>query len=314
MKICAMEWESVCGEDLSPKRLEELGEVSYYGRPSDEDLTAVIADSDALLCSKVPITAALLDACPRLKYVGLMATGYNNVDLEAARARGVTVTNIPDYSADAVAQMTFALILSLAVSLPDYLASTARGDWTRSRLFCYYPYPMTELAGKTLGLYGLGSIGRRVAAIGSAFGMRVMYHARSKKDVSYEFVSSEVLFRESDVLSLHLPLLGETEGLICRETLGMMKPSAFLVNTARGGLVVEEDVAQALEQGVIAGYGTDVLRTEPQREDCPLLGVKNCLVTPHVAWAPVETRKRLWGILCDNLQAFQAGKTQNSVL
>ncbi len=313
MKICAMEWESVCGTDLSFSEIEKLGEVSYHGRVPDEKLVETIGDSEVLLCSKIPVTASLLDSCPRLKYVGLTATGYNNVDVSAAAARGVTVTNIPDYSAAAVSQMTLALMLSLTLSLPDYFASTARGDWTRSKLFCYYPYPMTELFGKTLGLFGLGSIGGRVAALGQTLGMRVIYHARTKKDLPYEYVSKEEVFRQSDVVSLHLPLSEETKGLICSQTLSLMKPTAFLINTSRGGLVKEEDLRRALDEGWIAGFAADVLETEPQREDCPLIGAKNCLLTPHVAWAPVETRKRLIGILTENLASYLKGEPQNVV-
>ncbi len=313
MKICACEWKSVCGDDLSLEEIEKLGEVSYYGKPAPEELPSVIGDSQALLCSKISVTAQLLDACPNLKYIGVMATGYNNIDLAACRARGVTVTNIPDYSSDAVAQMTMTFILSFATSFSDYTASTARGDWTRSELFCYYPYPLTELGGKTLGLVGMGSIGEKVARLAEAFGMKVIYHTRNKKDTPREYVSLDRLFARSDYVSLHLPLSAETEHLICRESLAKMKKTAFLINTARGGLVDEAALREALDQGIIAGFAGDVLTVEPQREDCPLIGAKNCVLTPHVAWAPKETRARLVGILTENLAAFLEGRAKNVV-
>ncbi len=313
MKIAAFEWESVCGTDLNFKRLEALADLTYYGKPPQEEIAALIGDSDGILCSKIQMTAAIMDACPNLRYIGLTATGYNNIDTAAAKERGIVVTNIPDYSSDAVAQMTMAYLLQFATNLIRYDASTARGDWTRAKIFCYYPYPMTELAGKTLGLYGLGSIGKKVAKAADALGMKVIYHARSKKDVPYEFVSREELFRRSDFLSLHCPMTEETAGVICRETLALMKPTAFLINTARGGLIDENALARALNEETIAGFAGDVLTVEPQSPDCPLIGAKNCILTPHVAWAPKETRQRLIGILEENLRAFQKGSPVNVV-
>ncbi len=313
MKICACEWKSVCGEDLSFSEIEKMGEISYHGKPAPEDLARVIGDSEVLLCSKVQVTAELLDACPNLKYVGLMATGYNNVDTEACRARGVTVTNIPDYSADAVAQMTLTYILTFATSFGAYTASTARGDWTRSELFCYYPYPLTELNGKTLGLVGMGSIGEKVAGLAEAFGMRVIYHTRNRKDTPREYVSLDTLLTESDFVSLHLPLSEETQRMIDEKSLSKMKKTAFLINTARGGLVDEAALRRALDRGEIAGFAGDVLTVEPQQADCPLIGAKNCVLTPHIAWAPFETRRRLVGILTENLAAWLRGEAKNVV-
>ena len=313
MKITVFEAESVCGEDLNLEALREFGTVSFEPTPDPSLVAERIGDSEVLICSKVRVTEEILSACPNLRYVGLTATGYNNVDLEACRRHGVIVTNIPCYSTDAVCQMTVAFLLQFATNLIRYEASTRRGDWTRSPIFCYYPYAMTELAGKTLGLFGLGSIGQRVAEVASALGMKVIYHCRTPKDLPYEFVSRKELFCRSDFLSLHCPLSAETENLICRETLSLMKPEAFLINTARGGLIREEDLAEALEAGRIAGFAADVLKTEPQREDCPLIGVKNCILTPHVAWAPYETRVRLIGILLDNLASWQKGILKNVV-
>ncbi len=313
MKITVFEWESVAGEDFSPSLFTPYGEVRFYGKVPQEKVAECIGDSRAVFLSKVVLTAEIFDACPNLAYVGVTATGYNNIDVVAAKERGVTVTNIPDYSSDAVAQMTLAYLLQAATSLIAYDASTKNGDWTRSRIFCYYPYPMQELAGKTLGLLGMGAIASRVAKIASALGMRVVYHARTKKDLPYEYVSKETLFRESDFLSLHAPLTEETAKIVNAETLGMMKKTAWLFNTARGGLVDENAVAEALKNNVIAGFAADVLETEPQREDCPLIDAKNCILTPHVAWAPLETRKRLVDILFDNFEAFLKGEKKNVV-
>jgi glycerate dehydrogenase len=252
-------------------------------------------------------------ACPKLRYIGVTATGYNNIDVAAARELGITVTNVPDYSSDAVAQMTFTFLLQFATGFSRYTASTAAGDWTRSPHFCYFPYPLTELKGKTLGLLGMGSIGKKVAAIGTAFGMEVIYCARTPKALPYEAVSPDKLLSRSDFLSLHCPLTEETREWINKESLAQMKSGAYLINTARGGLVNEEAVAEALKEGRLAGYGADVLTVEPQRADCPFIGVENCYLTPHVAWAPKETRERLLTVVAENLRAFLAGKPQNAV-
>ena len=313
MKLTVFEWETVCGSDLSPAALNDFGEVRFFGKPAPEEVPEIVGDSDAVICSKVVFSREVIAACPRLRYIGLMATGYNNIDLVAAAEKGIVVTNIPSYSTDAVSQTALAFILQFATNLIRYDASTRRGDWTRSRFFCYYPYPMTELRGKTLGLLGLGNIGSQVARLGDAFGMRVIYHARSEKNVPYAFVSLEELFRESDFLSLHCPLTAETQKVVCETTLALMKPTTYLVNTARGGLVDESALASALRSGKLAGFAADVLETEPQRADCPLLGLENCVLTPHIAWAPKETRVRLWDILVANLFAWKNGEPQNVV-
>ena len=313
MKICVFEWESVCGTEISPESLSRFGELALYGKPDPDEVERLVGDAEIVICSKVPFPRERLLRLPSLRYIGLTATGYNNVDVAAARELGITVTNIPDYSAAAVTQMTMAYILQFATNLIRYDASVQAGEWQSSPLFCHMPHPLFEVEGKTLGLFGLGSIGSRVARAAEALGMRVIYHARSKKDVPYEFVSLETLLKESDILSLHAPLTAETDQLICAETLSQMKKGAYLVNTARGGLICEEAVADALKSGALAGYASDVLTVEPQRADCPLIGVRGCILTPHVAWAPLETRQRLWDILEGNLDAFLAGKPRNCV-
>lgn len=312
MRLLVLESETVTGEDLSLAERLSFCEATFQKRPADDALLPhVIGSAEGLLCSKVPVTAELLEACPSLRYVGLMATGTNNVDLAACAARGVAVTNVPDYSSHAVAQLTVAFLLQFATRASDYFRSTAQGDWLRAEQFCYYPFPMTELCQKTLGLYGLGAIGSQVARIASALGMRVIYHARRRRDCEYEFVTAEELFRQSDFLSLHCPLTAETAHLIRRETLALMRRGAYLVNTARGGLVDEVALAEALREGRLAGFGGDVLEKEPQREDCPLIGAPNVYLTPHVAWAPRETRERLLGVLVSNLQVYLSGGEQN---
>ena len=313
MKISVFEWETVCSNGVSPKKLPTMGDVSFYGVPAADDIVKLIGDSEAVICSKIPFTRQVMEDCPNLRYIGLMATGYNNIDLDSAADLGITVTNVPDYSADAVCQMTMAFLLQFATNLIRYTASTQNGDWTRSKYFCYYPYPMTELSGKTLGLFGLGSIGSKVAAAAAALGMRVIYHTRTPKDVPYSYVSAEELFAQSDFISLHLPLSAGTKELIRAETIAMMKPTAFLINTARGGLIREQDLADALRDHRIAGYAADVLTVEPQKSDCPLTGCPNCILTPHVAWAPLETRTRLWDILESNLECWITGNPQNVV-
>lgn len=313
MKICVFELDSVLGSDLSADALLPFGQVSFYGKPKPEEVAGLIGESEAVLCSKVNITDEIMTACPRLRYIGLTATGYNNIDLAAAHRHGITVTNIPDYSCDAVCQMTLTFLLQFATNLILYDQACRRGDWCRSPLFCFYPYPMMEVKGKTLGLVGLGSIGKKVADVADALGMRVIYTARGKKNVPYEYKSLEDVFRESDFVSLHCPLGDQTEKMVNSKSLQWMKKTSFLINTARGGLVDEVAVAEALKSGRISGYAADCLTVEPMREDCPLRNVDNCILTPHVAWAPFETRERLMGILVENLAAFLRGAPQNTL-
>ena len=314
VKICVFDRATVCGDDLTLEGLEALGEVRTFETVPPDRVAGTIGEDEIVLCNKTLITREVMAACPRLRYVGVMATGVNNVDLAAAKERGIRVTNIPGYSTAAVAQLVMANVLEFATRLSDYNASTARGDWTRAAAFTYFPYPLTELEGKTMGVFGMGAIGRRVAGLAAAFGMRVIYASRTKKDLPYVFVDQETLFRESDFVSLHCPLTAETEGLVNEKLLSLMKPTACLINTARGGVIVEEDVARALREGRLARFCADTLVREPQSPDCPLIGAPNCRLTPHVAWAPRETRQRLIGILIDNLRQYLAGEKQNAVV
>lgn len=312
MQIVVLDRNTLTTGDLSLEPLAALGDgVRFLDTVPPAKVAEAIGPAEIVLCNKAPITQAVMDACPQLRYIGVCATGYNNVDLAAANARGIVVTNVPNYSTDSVAQHAFAFILHFACDIPRYNQAVLDGEWVRSPIFTYFPFPIIELSGKVLGIFGFGDIGRRVAQIGQAFGMRVLVNTRTipSESEGVTFVNRETVFREADFLTLHCPLTPQTEGLICRETLAMMKKSAYLINTARGGLVVEQDLAEALNQGRIAGAGLDVLRTEPMSEANPLPYAQRCLTTPHVAWASLEARGRLLEIAADNVRAFLAGKS-----
>ena len=297
--------------DLSP--LEAFGEVDYYDLLSKEEIKKALVGADAVICNKAKIDREIIESSS-LKYIGVFATGYNNIDTVAAKEKGITVCNVPGYSTDSVAQLTVAFLLELAGNTSAYCRSVAAGDWTRSRQFSYFFAPITELAGKTLGIYGLGTIGMAVARIALAFNMRVIAYTRTPKNVDgIESVDKERLFRESDFLSFHCPLNADSALAVNAETLALMKPTAYLINTARGGIIDEPALADALERGIIAGAALDVLTEEPMAESCVLFGAKNCIITPHIAWAAYETRVRLIDLVAENLAAFVDGKPINVV-
>ena len=307
---CTLHFEN----DVRFDAFDRLGEVEFYDLLDSSEVIAVSKDAVAIFCNKTLITKEIMESCPKLRYIGIFATGYNNMDLEAAGKLGISVANVPSYSTSAVAQTVFSYILNFATSLDKYDTSTKNGDWIKSRTFSYFPFPITELEGKTLGIFGFGSIGRRVADIGNAFGMKVIVYTRTKKEAKgIRYVSKEALFSESDFLTIHCPLTPETENLICKDTLSLMKPTAFLINTARGGVVCENDLKEALENGVIKGAAVDVLRYEPMRSDCPLYSAKNITITPHVAWAAKETRQRLVDKAADSYRQFLSGNPINIV-
>lgn len=311
MKI-ALNTSGLGDSDLS--EFEELGEVVYFGEAEREELFRLAADCDALLVNKVVVDEALLAACPKLKYVGVFATGYNVVDTVACKKRGIAVCNVPDYSTKPVAQHTFALLLNLLGAIDKYTASVAAGDWVKSKSFTYFPYPTYELNGKTFGVYGYGNIGKMVAKIADAFGANVIICTRTPpENCPYPLVSKEELFKTSDIISLHCPLTEATQKLINESTLSLMKRNAVLINTARGGLVDEAALANALNSGKIAGACVDTISIEPMRADNPLRSAKNCYITPHIAWTAKETRTRLVEIAAANLKAFLDGKPQNVV-
>lgn len=315
MKLVITDWNTLSmTDDLSADGLQALADVTAYPLTAPEEAAAHIGDAELLLCNKTPITADVIHACPNLKYIGVMATGYNNIDMAAAAKQHITVCNAGSYSTMAVAQHTFALMLHHYSRIAAYDRAVRAGAWEKSLQFSWFPYPTAELAGKTLCVVGYGSIGKKVAEIGSAFGMQVQVTTRTQpQDCPYPLISMEEAFRTADVLTIHTPLTPETAHLVCRERLASMKPTAFLINTARGGIVEEAALAAALQDGTIAGAALDVLDTEPMSEHTPLRQLANCTITPHIAWAPLETRKRLLQIVTDNVAAFLNGTPQHVV-
>ena len=314
MKLVILDTCTVTNGDVSLDALSALGEVQFYDLVPPAELPAVLREAEGVICNRANITADLIAACPQLRYIGLFATGYNNIDCAAAAARGIPVCNVPGYSTRSVAQHTFAMILQLAGHLAEYNASVHAGDWVRSKKFSYFPFEFSELEGKTLGIYGFGNIGREVARIGQAFRMRVIACTRTERETEgVTFVSKEDLFAQADYLTLHCPLTPQTRHLVNAETLALMKPTAVLINTARGGVVEEQALTEALQSGRLRGAGIDVFDEEPMRDGHPYLTAPNCLLTPHVGWAALEARTRLIGLVAENVRAFEAGKPQNVV-
>ncbi len=312
-KLTILDGHAVNPGDLPWNFLDGIVDYKIYERTSPEEVIERIGNSDAVFLNKIQITKEIFDACPNLKYIGVLATGYNVIDLEAARAHGVTVTNIPAYSTDSVAQHVFSFILYFTNQVAQHSESVMAGDWVKCPDFCYWNGSLSELSGKTLGIFGYGNIGKRVASIAQAFGMKVICCTRTPKEGMPEAVSFEDLLKRSDFLTLHAPLTDKTKNIINKESLSLMKKSSYLINTARGGFVVEKDLAACLNEGGISGYAADVLLEEPMAANNPLLKAKNCVITPHIAWAPLETRKRLQGIAEENLKAWLGGKPINVV-
>lgn len=314
MKIVVLDGYAENPGDLSWEGFAQLGELTVYDRLERTDtayVKEIIGDAELVIINKCPITEELLEQCPSIRYIGLLSTGYNVVDIQAAKKRGIPVTNIPGYGSETVAQYTFALLLELCCHVGHHGREVKRGRWEAAPDFCFWDYPMTELAGKTMGLIGFGGIGQAVGRIAQAFGMKVLVHSRTiRKELesgSCRFVSLEELLGSSDVVSLHCPLFPETEGIINRESIGLMKDGALLLNTARGPLVKEADLAEALECGKLAGAGLDVVCVEPILGDNPLLKQENCIITPHVAWASREARGRLMDMAVENLKQYLEG-------
>lgn len=315
IRLVILDSETVTRGDVSLDGITALADSSVFGYTPNEKVAEAIGDADAVICNKCLITQEVFDKCPNLKYVGLFATGYNNVDLAAASRRGAVVCNVPAYSTNAVAQHTFALILDYYNKVAEYKKTVAEGDWVNYKLFSYFYIPTTEIAGMTLGIIGYGDIGRKTAEIARAFGMNVVTYTRSPQKVTdgTRVCTLEELLSISDAVSLHCPLTPENGKMINAETLALMKPNALLVNTARGGLIDEQALADALNGGRLGGARLDTLTYEPMREDCPLRGAKNCAITPHIAWAPIETRVRLLEKVAENLKAWINGEPINVV-
>lgn len=314
MHIVVTDAETVLGGGITVDFLKEFGRVTVYDLIDPADLPARLADADAVICNKSPITADVMAAAPYLKYVGLFATGYNNIDVAYAAAHGITVCNVPGYSTEAVAQHTMALLLAVVNRVGDYNRTVAEGDWIRSRTFSYFPLPLTELSGKVMGIVGYGAIGRRVAEMAKAFGMEVLVVGRRPiDDPTVKQVPFHTMLSLADVVSLHCPLNADSAGMMDAAAFQQMKKGAIFLNTARGPLVDEHALRAALDSGRLMGAGVDVLCREPMTPDCPLYGAPNCFITPHIAWAGVETRARLMGIVAENLRCFLAGTPINEV-
>lgn len=302
--------------DLSWDEFEGMGSVTVYDRMPEELVAERAADADVLLTNKTPLTARTLRSLPRLKYVGVLATGYNVVDVAAARDAGIVVTNIPAYSTASVAQTVFAHLLAITQRVEHYTAENRSGRWSRSADFCYWDFPLVELAGKRIGIVGFGNTGSATARIAAAFGMEVWaFTSKSAGELPAGVRKAELdeLFRSCDVVSLHCPLTESTRGMVDAARLAVMKPTAILINTGRGPLVVESDLADALNEGRIFAAGLDVLSSEPPSADNPLLAARNCFMTPHIAWATREARERLMRIAAENLRCYLDGRTVNNV-
>ena len=315
-KIVILDGFTAVHVDLTWKPLEDMGELTVYDRTKPDETIERAKEAEIVLTNKVLLRRQEIEQLPKLRYIGVLATGYNVVDVEAAREHGITVTNVPAYSTESVVQMVFSHLLTVTNRTEHYATLCRDGKWTACPDFCYWDTPLTELAGKTFGIVGLGNIGQRVAAIAHAFGMNVMAYTSKSADQLPEYIGKRTLnalLAESDVLSLHCPLTPDTKELINRQTLAMMKPKAILINTGRGPLVNDQDVADALNANRLQAFCADVLTEEPPRAGNPLLLCSNAFITPHIAWASREARARLVGVAINNVKAFLEGKPQNVV-
>lgn len=314
MNIVITDWKTMTSGDLSPDVLKAFGTVTTYDLTLPHEAAERIRDADVVLCNKTPMTAQVLANAPRLRYIGLFATGYNNIDLAYTNTHGITVCNAGGYSTDAVAQHVFAMLLAVMSRVEDYRRFTAEGHWIGSEVFSPFCFPMTELAGQTLGIVGFGNIGKAVATIALAFNMRVLCYTRTPKTMAgVDFVSFDELLARADIVSPHCPLNAQSEKLFDAAAFAKMKDGAVFLNTSRGGVVDEQALRDALDSGKVGFAALDVLETEPMSAQCPLIGAPNLLITPHVAWAPLQTRTRLLALVCENLRAFLDGTPQNVV-
>lgn len=317
MKIVVLDGYTLNPGDLTWERLEKLGEVKVYDRTPTDKILERIGDAEAIFTNKTPITKETLDKAPNIKWIGVLATGYNVVDVNAAKEKGVLVTNIPTYGTTAVGQMAFALLLEVCHHVWAHSEAVRKGDWTNNADWCFWNYPLIELAGKTIGVIGYGRIGQTTGKIAQAFGMKVLafdeYQNKDLESETMKYVSLDELLANSDVISLHCPLFPSTEGIINKNTIAKMKDGVIILNNSRGPLVVEQDLADALNSGKVYAAGLDVVSTEPIKMDNPLVTAKNCIITPHISWAPKESRERLMNIAVENLEEFIKGTPINVV-
>ncbi|MCM1227289.1 MAG: D-2-hydroxyacid dehydrogenase [Clostridium sp.] len=313
MRICILDWTTVTSGDIDYNIFSEFGDVSCYPLTDNDKAAEYIGNAEMVLCNKVMITREVMNRCPDIKYIGLFATGYNNIDIKAADEKGIVVCNAGEYSTNAVAQQTFAYILEHFSRISEYDRFVKAGGWIASKTFSKFPIKTQEISGKTLAVVGFGSIGRKVARIADAFGMNVIVNTRTQPlNCEYELVSLEEAFSRADVLTIHCPLTEKTGNMVNARNLSLMKDGALLINTARGGIVNESDLAYALQSGRIYA-ALDVLEQEPMSDTTPLKNAPNCIITPHTAWASLETRSRLIDIVCSNIRAWLDGKPQNRV-
>lgn len=317
MKIVVLDGYTENPGDLSWKELEDFGEVTVYDRTSADKISERIGNAEVVYTNKTPISAETIDRCPGMKFIGILATGYNVVDTTAAKRAGVVVSNVPTYGTDAVGQYVIALLLELCHHVGEHSDCVKAGEWTHNQDWCFWKHPLIELAGKTFGVVGFGRIGQRAAKNAQALGMKVIaydeYPNKNLETETCKYVPLDELWAQSDVISLHCPLFPFTRGIINRDTISRMKDGVMIINTSRGPLIAEEDLKEALNSGKVGGAAVDVVSTEPIKEDNPLLSAKNMIITPHIAWAPRESRQRLMDIAVDNLKHFIVGNPQNVV-
>ena len=317
MKLVVLDGYTLNPGDLTWDGLKQFGDLQVHDRTPESQIVERCRGAEIIFTNKTPLREHILEQLPDLKYIGVLATGYNVVDVDYAKTRGVVVANVPGYGTASVVQMTFALLLELCQHVQSHSDSVFKGGWAASPDFCYWNYPLVELEGKTIGIIGFGMIGQKVADVAAAFGMNIMAYSRSQSDQShrknFSWVELNKLLTHSDVVSIHCPLFPDTQGMINKNTLKLMKKSAFFLNTSRGPLMVDQDLADALNEGIIAGAGIDVLSVEPPSAENPLFKAKNCMITPHIAWATKEARGRLMGIAENNLSSFLNQKPINIV-
>ena len=315
MEIVVLDGYCLNHGDLDWSAFEALGSFSVYDRTPYDKIVERMGSAEIMITNKCIIDEGVLEKLENLRYIGVLATGYNNIDVSACKRRGIVVTNVPSYSTESVVQSVFGLILELYIGIGSQSASVKRGDWAKAPDFCYYPMGLRELSGKTLGIIGYGSIGRRVKEVALAFGMKVLVNTRTKRvpEDGFRYVTREELFSESDIVTLHCPLTDENKGMINSAAISLMKPGAIIINTARGGLIVSSELCEALKTGRIAGAGLDVAECEPPAADDPLIAQPNVIVTPHTAWATHEARERLMKKAALNLEAFLKGTPLNVV-
>lgn len=317
MKLVVLDGYTLNPGDLNWEGMKKFGNLEVHDRTPESQIVERCQGAEIIFTNKTPLREPILSQLPDLKYIGVLATGYNVVDVDYAKTRGIAVANVPGYGTASVVQMTFALLLELCQHVQNHSDSVRQGDWAASPDFCYWNYPLIELEGKTIGIIGFGSIGQKVADIATAFGMNIIGFSRTRSDQShrknFKWAELNELLKESDVVSVHCPLFPETQGIINKDSLRLMKRTAFFLNTSRGPLMVDQDLADALNEGIIAGAGIDVLSVEPPSADNPLFKAKNCLITPHIAWATKEARSRLMGIAENNLSSFLNHKPINIV-